>query len=270
MLGALLKLLHPLMPFVTEELWLELAKRRGRRERHRHARAVPASADDFAADARAEEEIDWLKGFVGGIRQIRGEIEPAALGDAARAARRRDATAIVRASSVTPRQLRKLAGLERIEFVAATARRSKAPPPRCSARCGSSCRSRGSSTSRAERDRLGKQLAKTRDDLGKVQRKLENQSFVANAPAEIVAKEHARIAELDAARHAARAAARAPRRARLTARPSRLEPSRIGDASPSASRISAGDWFTEWSRCRIGVSQRSDFRRPFAAWLHLH
>ena len=65
----------------------------------------------------------------------------------------------------------------------------------------------------AERDRLGKQLAKTRDDLGKVQRKLENQSFVANAPAEIVAKEHARIAELDAARHAARAAARTPRRA---------------------------------------------------------
>ena len=66
----------------------------------------------------------------------------------------------------------------------------------------------------AERDRLGKQLAKTRDDLGKVRRKLENQSFVANAPPDIVAKEHARIAELDAARHAARAAARPPRRAR--------------------------------------------------------
>ena len=49
----------------------------------------------------------------------------------------------------------------------------------------------------AERDRLGKQLAKTHDDLGKVRRKLENQSFVANAPAEIVAKEHARIAELE-------------------------------------------------------------------------
>ena len=48
----------------------------------------------------------------------------------------------------------------------------------------------------AERDRLGKQLEKTRDDLGKVQRKLDNQSFVANAPPEIVAKEHTRIAEL--------------------------------------------------------------------------
>ena len=48
-----------------------------------------------------------------------------------------------------------------------------------------------------ERDRLGKQLAKTHDDLTKVRRKLENQSFVANAPPDIVAKEHARIAELE-------------------------------------------------------------------------
>ncbi|RPI60226.1 MAG: hypothetical protein EHM50_07775 [Lysobacterales bacterium] len=49
----------------------------------------------------------------------------------------------------------------------------------------------------AERERLGKQLAKTGDDLGKVRRKLENQSFVANAPPDVVAKEHARVAELE-------------------------------------------------------------------------
>ncbi len=49
----------------------------------------------------------------------------------------------------------------------------------------------------SERDRLGKQLAKTRDDAAKSRRKLDNQSFVANAPAEIVAKENARIAELE-------------------------------------------------------------------------
>ena len=92
--------------------------------------------------------------------------------------------------------LRKLSGLERIEFL----------PP------GETVK--GSATALlgamrilvplaglidvgAERDRLGKQLAKTHDDLGKVRRKLENQSFVANAPPEIVAKEHARIAELE-------------------------------------------------------------------------
>jgi valyl-tRNA synthetase len=49
----------------------------------------------------------------------------------------------------------------------------------------------------AERDRLAKLLAKTRDDLGKARRKLENRDFVANAPAEIVAKENARVAEFE-------------------------------------------------------------------------
>jgi valyl-tRNA synthetase len=49
----------------------------------------------------------------------------------------------------------------------------------------------------SERDRLAKQLAKTRDDSAKSRRKLDNQSFVANAPAEIVAKENARIAEFE-------------------------------------------------------------------------
>jgi valyl-tRNA synthetase len=49
----------------------------------------------------------------------------------------------------------------------------------------------------AERDRLGKQLAKTREDLAKLERKLANQSFVANAPADIVAKDRARVAELE-------------------------------------------------------------------------
>jgi len=49
----------------------------------------------------------------------------------------------------------------------------------------------------AERERLGKQLAKTRDDLDKARRKLSNQNFVANAPPEIVAQENTRIADFE-------------------------------------------------------------------------
>jgi valyl-tRNA synthetase len=49
----------------------------------------------------------------------------------------------------------------------------------------------------AERDRLGKQLARARDDLDKALRKLANPSFVANAPADVVAKENTRVAELE-------------------------------------------------------------------------
>ncbi len=49
----------------------------------------------------------------------------------------------------------------------------------------------------AERERLGKQVARTQDDLAKARRKLDNQNFVANAPEEIVAKENARVAEFE-------------------------------------------------------------------------
>ena len=192
-LAAVLKLLHPLMPFVTEELWLELAKQRGWASATLMLERFP-EPQDVTADAGAEQEIEWLKGFVGGIRQLRGESNlprsvrlTALLADASHLDR-------ARAERYTG-QLRKLAGIERIDFVpegiavkgAATAllgaMRILVPLA-------------GLIDVAAERDRLGKQLEKTRDDLGKVQRKLDNQGFVANAPPEIVAKEHTRIAEL--------------------------------------------------------------------------
>ncbi len=193
-LGAVLKLLHPLMPFVTEELWLEIVQRRGLRSETIMLERFP-EVEDFAADAEAEEEIAWIKSFIGGIRQIRGEANlsrssplTVRLADAAETDRAR----VVRHAAY----LRKLAGLERIELVplgetvkgAATAllgaMRILVPLA-------------GLIDVAAERERLGKQLAKAHEDLGKVRRKLENQSFVANAPPEIVAKEHARIAELE-------------------------------------------------------------------------
>jgi valyl-tRNA synthetase len=52
---------------------------------------------------------------------------------------------------------------------------------------------------RAEAERLGKLIAKTRADLGKTQAKLANDSFVRNAPAEVVATERERAAELERA-----------------------------------------------------------------------
>jgi valyl-tRNA synthetase len=193
-LGSVLKLLHPLIPFVTEELWLTIATRRGRASATIMLEPFPQTPD-FVADAAAEDEIAWLKGFVGGIRQIRGEANlprSATLNVRLADATQTDRDRVGRHAS----QLRKLAGLERIEHVtkgenvkgAATAllgaMRILVPLA-------------GLIDIAAERDRLGKQLAKTNDDLGKVRRKLDNQSFVANAPQDVVAKEHARIAELE-------------------------------------------------------------------------
>jgi valyl-tRNA synthetase len=193
-LGNLLKLLHPLMPFVTEELWLEIAARRRYDSATIMLEPFP-KAGDFPTDAAAEDEIGWLKGFVGGIRQIRGEANlprSAALTVRLAEATTADRARVERHAS----HLRKLSGIERIDFVDA----GESVKGAATALVGAMrilVPLAGLIDVAAERDRLGKQLAKAQDDLGKVRRKLENESFVANAPPDIVAKENARVAELE-------------------------------------------------------------------------
>jgi valyl-tRNA synthetase len=192
-LGAVLKLLHPLMPFVTEELWLELAARRNQASETIVLERYPEVAE-FPVDSAAEAEVAWVKGFVSAVRQIRADTNlprSAKLAVLVADATEQDGERVLRHAG----HLRKLAGLERIDLV----------PPGMTVK-GAATALLG--TSRllvplvdlidvgAERERLGKQLARAREDLEKVQQKLANQSFVANAPAEIVTKENARVAEL--------------------------------------------------------------------------
>jgi valyl-tRNA synthetase len=193
-LGALLKLLHPLIPFVTEELWLELCARTGTKSPTVMLERMPENGD-FATDAEAEAEIEWLKAFVVGVRQIRGDSNlPRSTALSVQLA---DASDIDRARAERhAARLRKLAGLERIDVL----------PPGATVK-GAAVALLGAMRIlvplaglidvASERDRLGKQLAKSRDDATKSRRKLENQSFVANAPADVVAKETARVTELD-------------------------------------------------------------------------
>ncbi len=193
-LGALLKLLHPLIPFVTEEIWLELCRRTAMTSPTIMLERMPEPGD-FAHDPAAEDEIEWLKTFVVGIRQIRGDSNlPRSTALAVQLA---DATDLDRERAARhAAHLRKLAGLERIDFVPSGASVKGA----ATALLGAMrilVPLAGLIDVASERDRLGKQLAKTREDAAKSRRKLDNQNFVANAPAEIVAKENARIAELD-------------------------------------------------------------------------
>jgi valyl-tRNA synthetase len=191
-LGALLKLLHPLIPFVTEELWLALCAKTGATSPTIMLEPYPEEGS-FAVDRDAEEEIAWLKGFIVGVRQIRGD---ANIGrSTSLTVKLADASDLDRARVETHgAHLKKLAGLSGIELLspnipvrgAATAllgtMRILVPLA-------------GLIDVASERDRLSKQLKRTQDDLAKSRRKLENQSFIANAPEEIVAKESARVEE---------------------------------------------------------------------------
>ncbi|MGB0954795.1 MAG: valine--tRNA ligase [Panacagrimonas sp.] len=73
-LETALRLLHPIMPFVTEEVWQRIAPLAGVNGDTIMTQAYP-QADDSKIDEDAEREIEWLKALILGVRQIRGEMD---------------------------------------------------------------------------------------------------------------------------------------------------------------------------------------------------
>jgi valyl-tRNA synthetase len=190
---ALLRLLHPLLPFITEELWQKVAARAGIAPSSVMVQPLP-QRDDFHRDEAAETGMDWLQAFILGIRRIRGEMDiapgrplPAILEDAGESDRSRVAE--------HGGALIQLARLERIELLLP----GSAPPP------GSAVVVLGQMKIHvplaglidigAEVARLQRQRGKVAADLARGEAKLTNPNFRDNAPAEIVAKEQARSEE---------------------------------------------------------------------------
>jgi valyl-tRNA synthetase len=149
------------------------------------------AADSFAADAEAEAEMAWLQGFVLGIRQIRGEMAispakplPVLL---------QDASPQDRSRTETHRQyLRQLARLESIVVLDGR----EEPPVSATALLGGTkllVPMAGLIDVTAERERLGKALARSQDDLARVEAKLANPQFANNAPPAVVEKERDKL-----------------------------------------------------------------------------
>src|SRR5439155_9123160 len=72
-LEALQRALHPLMPFITEEIWQRVAPLAGVAGESVMLQPYPAPAD-FPGDQQAERETAWIQAVVLGVRQIRGEM----------------------------------------------------------------------------------------------------------------------------------------------------------------------------------------------------
>ena len=193
-LESLLKLLHPLIPFVTEELWLRLRGHLKRPGESIMLERIP-EADDFVSDPAAEAEVEWLKAFVIAVRQVRGEmnISPSV----PLTVRLAGPTQIDR-QRVTAHMayLRRLAGLTGIEYVEADA-----PLAGCATTLLGELRMliplAGMIDVAAEQTRLGKQRERVAADLAKCRGKLSNENFVANAPPEVVSREQARSQEFE-------------------------------------------------------------------------
>jgi valyl-tRNA synthetase len=188
----LLRLLHPLMPFITEEIWKEVAPRTGIEGDTIMLQEFPAvSAGN--RDMDAESELEWLMQFILGIRQIRGEMDiapgkplPVILENAT--ARDRD---------LAQRHAALLQRVGRVESIGALPQGEDAPPA-AAALLGEMrllVPMQGLIDVNAERQRLGKQKERLLTDLERSRNKLANANFVNNAPADVVSQENQRAAD---------------------------------------------------------------------------
>ncbi|HET7570023.1 MAG TPA: valine--tRNA ligase [Gammaproteobacteria bacterium] len=195
-LEALLRLMHPLMPFITEEIWQKVAPLAGRTGDSVMLAPFP-DADDFAVDTQAEAEMQWLMGFVLGVRQIRGEMDiapgkllPVLLADAGDDDRRR--------LEACDGLVRSLAKIESVDLLEASAD----APQSATALLGQMkilVPLAGLIDVEAEAERLERQISKFRKLEEQSNRKLANESFVSNAPAQVVEQERQRLQEHRAA-----------------------------------------------------------------------
>ncbi|MGH8298010.1 MAG: valine--tRNA ligase [Steroidobacteraceae bacterium] len=193
-LEALQRALHPIMPFITEEIWQRLAPLAGGAGPTVMLAPFPRPAE-FPADEASEREVSWIQAFTLAVRQIRGEmnINPSRrIPVLYRNASPRDVELIGRHRA----WLERLAGIEPPRALAP----AEPLPPSATALVGDLTLlvpMAGLIDAAAEAERLGKLLARAQADLEKTRARLRNDDFVRNAPEAVVAAERQRRADLE-------------------------------------------------------------------------
>ena len=191
-LEALLRLLHPLVPFVTEELWRHVAPRLGIEGASICLRPYPQPADFAGQDyAAAEADIEWFKAMVSALRRVRSElgVSPS-----------RQVRLLLQGGQDTDRarqarfdsQLRFLLRLEAVQWLEAGAE----PPASAAAIVGELkllVPLEGLVDLDAERARLDKEIARVLAEKAKSEAKLAR--FTEKVPAAVVEQERQRLAD---------------------------------------------------------------------------
>jgi valyl-tRNA synthetase len=192
-LETLLRALHPIAPFITEEIWQRVRDCAGAADPSIMLSAFPL-AEEIDADASTETEMQWVMNFILGVRQIRGEMDIAPsrrLEVLLQNAGPPDLEYLSRNRSY----LSRLAGVADPRILAP----GEAAPIAAAALVGRLeilVPMAGLIDPQAELDRLAKRQSRAESELGKLQAKLANGEFAKNAPPEVVAKDRARLAEL--------------------------------------------------------------------------
>lgn len=189
-LEALLRLAHPIIPFITETIWQRVKQLKGIEADTIMLQAMP-EYDANLADAAALADLEWIKQAIVAVRNIRAEMNIAPskmlevlLRDASGVAQRRisDNESFIKA----------LARLESITILAAG---DKGPVSVTKLVEGAELLipMAGLIDKDAELARLSKEVTRIEDEIAKIESKLSNEGFVARAPEAVVAKERERL-----------------------------------------------------------------------------
>lgn len=194
-LETMLRMSHPIMPFITEEIWQKAAPMAGIDMQDGISTIMLQPfpvADDSLVDKTAEDEMEWLQQFILGIRQIRGEMNispgkplPVLLENASET----DQTNL----QATTQYLNFLAKTESITVLSD----ADEAPESATALVGKMkilIPLAGLIDKSAELERLNKEIAKAEAEVDRTDKKLSNPNFVDKAPEAVVQKEKDKLA----------------------------------------------------------------------------
>ncbi|MDU9409532.1 valine--tRNA ligase [Pseudomonas sp. zfem001] len=195
-LEVILRLAHPFMPFITEEIWQRIKAQAGVQGDTLMLQPWPV-ANESRIDAAAEGDIEWVKQLMLGVRQIRGEMKISMAKRIDIIVANASAEDLRRLADFEP-LLSKLAKLESVRLLAA----GEEAPMSATTLVGEMevlVPMAGLIDKDAELARLDKEIGRLEGEVQRVGGKLSNQGFVAKAPAEVLDKERAKLAEAEQA-----------------------------------------------------------------------
>ncbi|MEX2453768.1 MAG: valine--tRNA ligase [Rhodospirillaceae bacterium] len=189
-LDQLLHFLHPVMPFVTEELWTELAPKGAARPGLLMDRPWPDLGETLRA-ADAEQEMGWVIRLIGGIRAVRSEmnVPPGAELPMTLSGASADTLARLEANRGLVLRLARLSEIAVSDDIPKGAVQIVVDEATVALPIGQVV------DVSKEMDRLRREMQKVDGEIGRIEKKLANEGFMSKAPAEIVEEQRERAAE---------------------------------------------------------------------------
>jgi valyl-tRNA synthetase len=190
-LETILRLLHPFMPYITEEIWQRMAPLAGKTGDTIMVQPYPELNPDFI-DADAEADIEWVKGVIDGVRNIRGEMNISPAKAIPMLLKNGDNIDLSRLDK-NRQFLMTLAKLESITWLEPN---EEAPLAATSlvAQMEILVPMAGLIDKNAETARLSKEIDRLQKELTRIKGKLNNSKFIDKAPQEVVEKERGKQA----------------------------------------------------------------------------